>query len=645
MALALALSLAGCTMVMPIGKPLTAEGGTTKDGIVLEVEYATVTLPAGAVAVGTAVTLSMDDAGTPPSASSPSTGVPSPEAKDPEVQNPAAKDPASTDPASTDPAATLSGGQLSEAALLVPVSRRLAVTVGQDLAEGAAMTVTMELSELSQLPETPGITTGTASLALAHLRSGETEPDLVRVAWTAERNAISARVPAGGTFWAVHADIPQLLRTAANTVAATAQVAVHKPECLDKPASASGMSFKAAKAEGIWTCLREHNGMLVVAVAADSAVPMRLAATEKQAGTAVLDAKGLPPYFHQILAPLLEQHKHLAPAMPGASVEYETAAAGVEHQDWELRPYPAMFLLNRLAAMVQATLDAGNDPGAVDATRTAECVAPLLEGSKEKTTLEESWAVPFVRGFMECVAGSLEISPRMDVLLGALNAVPEFVAGSAVKQWDGLAAGAGSTLVITGELEWATYSGTINNAKISFEHPVAWTVMDGSVNQQFAGGNALVVYDHSGNRKATLEVLGGVHASGPFDFWPVASLGTVPGAHPLSSGRGFEVRSVAMDLSADPALRTKYRLDGNVQLSISLAGPPADGKAPAEMAAGMLTGAVAVETGVRSPVQNQTQRFVMFSHSDAFDTMEQVREFAKGGEFAAIQKMLASFKG
>lgn len=606
LSLILALLLSSCTMLTATQKRLSAAGNTSANGLVLEVERASINLPADAVAAGTAVTVEID-------AITAATGT------------------------ETNTATSTA----TETNLLPPVSGELAVTVDQELTEGTSMTLSMDVA---WLPETPGRAKSAASLALAHIASGASEPSFIRVAWTAldDGGRITAQVPSGGTFWAVQADLPSLLRTIAVTMTDTASTS-KQPECLGKTAAASGMTFTAAAAAGTWTCLREHNDMLVVSVAADSPLPVRVATQEKPIGRSVLDATALTPYFHQLLKPLLDQHKELAAVMPGAAVEYESGAAG--SLEWELRPYPAMFLLNHAATMVQSTMDADAHPESIGASRTAQCVAPLLEGSKEHRELEESWATPFVKGFMACIAGSLEISQRMDVLLGAANAAPALIAGAAIEQWSQLTAVESSTVTIAGEMEWKTYTGTINAAKISFTHPVAWTVMDGSVNQQFGAANSLVVYDHKGNRKATLNILNGVHSGAAFDVRPVTRLGQAPGAGPLSSGKSFEVSSVAVDLSGEPALRTRHSLKSDVQLSMSVAAPAMEGKMLEEMVVGSLVGAVMVETGVRSVPQNQTQRYVMFEHSEGFDTMEGAKEYAKGGDFAAIQKMLASFRG
>lgn len=605
--LILALLLSGCTMLIPAGKQLSAEGTTSADGLVMEVERAKITVPAGAVAVGTAVTAAMD----------------------PTVADTVADAAKDAPPTNTN--------------LLPPVTGRLAVTVGNDLAEGTFMTLSMDVEWLQ---ETPSHAQNAASLALAHLASGASEPSLIRVAWTAldRGGRITAQVPSGGTFWAVQADLPSLLRTVAATMAESAGTS-KQPDCVGKTAAASGVTFTAVADPGSWTCLRENNDMLVVSVAADSPVPMRLATDQKRIGTSVLDATALPPYFHQILKPLLDQHKGLAVSMPGATVDYESGAAGVESLEWELRPYPAMFLLNHVSTLVQSTMDADAKPATIDASRTAQCVAPLLESNKEHRALEETWAVPFIKGFMECIAGSVEISQRMDVLLGAAHAAPALIAGAAVEQWSQLTAVESSTVSIAGEMEWTTYTGTINAAKISFSHPAAWTVMDGSVNQQFAAANSLLVYNHNGSRKATLNILNGIHASAPVDIRPVIRLGQTPGAEAMSNGKGFQVNAVAMDLSSEPALRTRHSLKNNVQVSLSVAAAATEGKAPAEMVVGSLAGAVMVETAVRSVPQNQTQRYVMFAHSESFDSMEAAKEFAKSSDFAAIQKMLASFIG
>lgn len=102
---------------------------------------------------------------------------------------------------------------------------------------------------------------------------------------------------------------------------------------------------------------------------------------------------------------------------------------------------------------------------------------------------------------------------------------------------------------------------------------------------------------------------------------------------------------MAMDLSREPALRTRHGLKSNVQLSMSVAAPATEGNMPEEMVVNGLTGAVMVETGVRSVPQNQTQRYAMFAHNAGFDTVDAAKEYTKGGDFATIQKTLASFSG
>lgn len=98
-------------------------------------------------------------------------------------------------------------------------------------------------------------------------------------------------------------------------------------------------------------------------------------------------------------------------------------------------------------------------------------------------------------------------------------------------------------------------------------------------------------------------------------------------------------------MSREPALRTRQGLKSNVQLSTSVAAPATEGNVPEEMVMDGLTGAVMLETGVRSVPQNQTQRYVRFAHNEGFDTMDAAKEYTEGGDFAAIQKMLASFNG
>ncbi|MFQ4147431.1 hypothetical protein AAGW05_01855 [Arthrobacter sp. LAPM80] len=197
--------------------------------------------------------------------------------------------------------------------------------------------------------------------------------------------------------------------------------------------------------EVAWVCLRAQDGFMVVSVAGEAGVPLRLVSADERPAISVLDQKALNPYFHDILKPLLDPARNRDAVMPGAATEYRLKAAEFENANWEFQPYPAMFLLNYLSTTV---------------------------------------------AFMKCMATTLDISQAMDVVLGAVNAAPAMVAGNAADLWNAQQHRNNVTVALKGELQWSTYSGTVNDARISFDHPASWTVMDGSVNQQFASRTA-----------------------------------------------------------------------------------------------------------------------------------------------------------
>ncbi|POH71934.1 hypothetical protein CVS27_18005 [Arthrobacter glacialis] len=590
-----ALLLNGCAL-MPDAKAASQETRTTAQGAVLELAGATITVPGTAVATDTAVSASL--------------GRPA--------------------------AAPQDGG------VLRTVSQKLQLTLGAPLADGAAMSVTLTLDPQEYAK---GFSPSVDSLALVHQRKDAAEPELMRVAWNPDTKEVNAQVPADGEFWAVHVDVSQVLKTVQSGVEKTAEMAASKPSCVGQQAAAAGMTFDAPSPAGAWICLRESTGKVVVSVSASTSVPLRLATAEQRFGAAVPNPTILNPYFQQVFTPLVKGANARAGAVPGAAVEFELSAAGADQTEWTFQPYPALFLLNYLSIMVAATLESQENLEDFDAT-TAACVAPLVDTTMEQISLASSWAVPFVEGFMDCVAKTVQISPRMDVILGSLNAVPELVASSAAALWEqgflGEQARESVTVNIAGTMQWARYSGTLNAAKISFEHPAGWTVMDGSINQQFGQRNSVVVYDHSGSKKAELTVMDSVHAGIAGTLVPVTVLGTVAGGAKLSAPAPFAVQSLAMDLGGKDQLRKSNLWPQNVKLAASISAAAAE---PTQRAPGQLTGTVTVETGVKSAVHNTTTRQVSFSHVSNFDDMASAQNYAGGSEFAAIQKMLASFTG
>lgn len=590
-----ALLLNGCAL-MSDAKAVEQETRTTAQGAVLELAGATINVPGTAVAKDTVVSASL--------------GWPA--------------------------AAPQDGG------VLKTVSQRLQLSVGAPLADGAAMSVTLTLDPQEYAE---GFSPSADSLALVHQRQDAAEPELIRVAWNPQTQEVNAQVPADGEFWAVHVDVPQVLKAVQSGVVKSAEMAASKPSCVGQQAAAAGMTFNAPSPAGAWICLRESSGKVVVSVSASTSVPLRLATAEQRFGTAVPNPMILNPYFQQVFTPLVTGAKGRAGALPGAAVDFELSAAGADQTEWTFQPYPALFLLNYLSTMVAATFESQQNLEDFDASSTAACVAPLVDTTVEHISLASSWAVPFVEGFMDCVAKTVQISPRMDVILGSLNAVPDLVASSAAALWEqgllGEQARESVIVTIAGTMQWARYSGTLNAAKISFEHPAGWTVMDGSINQQFGQRNSVVVYDHSGNKKAELTVMDSVHTGIAGTVVPVTVLGTVAGGARPSVPAPFAVQSLVMDLGGKDQLRKNNLWPKNVKLAASI-GAAAE---PTQLAPDQLTGTLTVETGVKSAVHNKTTRQVSFSHVSNFDDMASAQNYADGSEFAAIQKMLASFTG
>lgn len=194
-----------------------------------------------------------------------------------------------------------------------------------------------------------------------------------------------------------------------------------------------------------------------------------------------------------------------------------------------------------------------------------------------------------------------------------------------------------------GHMQLKSYSGTLNSAKISFEYPDLWSVVEGPEGLQPGQPDGLEVNNQAGDPMATLVVLNVVGFRKPPDILPVHILAVSPGHELLSETKDFTVQTLAMDLSGRPQAQARNGWTNNVRVGVSISAGPAN--KPEEMQPELLTSMVSVETGVPIYLGTKTSRPVSFATLRDFDSMEAAKEYTKGSEFTALQKMLASFKG
>ncbi|UZX02823.1 hypothetical protein F8G81_09520 [Arthrobacter sp. CDRTa11] len=180
-----------------------------------------------------------------------------------------------------------------------------------------------------------------------------------------------------------------------------------------------------------------------------------------------------------------------------------------------------------------------------------------------------------------------------------------------------------------------TYSGTIENATFSFEHPLEWKVDDA-----VTGGAKIT--NARGEEMGELAVFTIWDANGAMKHRPVTNLPSTPGRAPLSETGLFVVKNVAMDLGPFPEELGMIKWPKPVQLSMSMS--PPDSAPPKELVPFLLYGQVQVETGKLS-IGGMTTRLVLFNSSKYFSTMAEMTAYTKTTEYQQIQSMLASFKG
>ena len=93
------------------------------------------------------------------------------------------------------------------------------------------------------------------------------------------------------------------------------------------------------------------------------------------------------------------------------------------------------------------------------------------------------------------------------------------------------------------QVQLRSYSGTLNSAKLSFDYPDSWSVVEGPDGLQPEQPDGLKVYDQAGDLMADLVVLNSVHFQEPPDILPVNILAVTPGQELLSKTKDFRVNS------------------------------------------------------------------------------------------------------
>lgn len=184
-----------------------------------------------------------------------------------------------------------------------------------------------------------------------------------------------------------------------------------------------------------------------------------------------------------------------------------------------------------------------------------------------------------------------------------------------------------------------TWSGTAADAAFALEMPAAWTVQG-----EFTDvGGTVTVLGEDGAPVAHLSVLvaWGAECGPGCPTPPVVHLGDVPGGAPLSRSGEFVVRSVAMDLGAEPELRNLYGWQGPVRLTTSLT--DAEVPPPETMLPHVMYGLGLVETGVVA-VNGITYRTVVLSSVHDFATLQEAEAYTASEEHRQVQAMIASFR-
>ena len=192
-----------------------------------------------------------------------------------------------------------------------------------------------------------------------------------------------------------------------------------------------------------------------------------------------------------------------------------------------------------------------------------------------------------------------------------------------------------------------TYSTTIVDAPISFQHPDSWKVSKSVSSSGFEG--EIKIKNRTGKLMATMQMItlwdGYCSTDDACVEQPVQNFESTQGETPLSSGARFKVRNLARDTDLAPEFSSLFGPTKRIEFMMTIA-PEELPEAAREMPIAFPQ-ILLLDPGVEAfPGQTgYTERVMYFWGEREFDTMNEAKNYARSEEYQQMQRMITSFRG
>ncbi|MGN7149280.1 hypothetical protein ACTHQ6_09850 [Arthrobacter sp. SAFR-179] len=332
------------------------------------------------------------------------------------------------------------------------------------------------------------------TVAMMIQSEGASELDLVQAALDPAAGTITAQVPHLSWVWPVQLDLGAVMRKVGEIMDQGFGIKFPKPDCVDKPVTIAGSTYKAVSPAQAWLCVGESNGSLTVTASPNSPIPF-LSTTSPAAAASNKVEISAATAFSVALAQnsgFIKNHQSIM--MPGADAQY-TFNGTPGSVRIGFKQYPVMLLMSILSKVFDTALGSFVKSKALDDLAKAGCMQNIVDTADAGSPLTVAYAGGIVKSFFGCVGTAIKLSPAAQILLAIITAGPQFLAASAIGIYNEFMGGANFESTITasaastsGTMEGATRFVTLDPWKDGTLKAVNKTY-DGSTNNSGSGCN------------------------------------------------------------------------------------------------------------------------------------------------------------
>ncbi|WP_422758964.1 hypothetical protein [Paenarthrobacter sp. C1] len=370
------------------------------------------------------------------------------------------------------------------------LAKAFKIRLGDGLQPSKPLTVTVPVdkSRLSSWDQTDTAQT----VAMMIQSEGASEPDLVQAVLDPAAGTITAQVPHLSWVWPVQLNLGDVVKTVRDGILQSLGIEYPKPDCVDKPVTIAGSTYKAISPAQAWLCVGESNGSLTVTASPNSPIPFLTTTAPAATASNKVEISAATAFSVALAqnAGFIKNHQSIM--MPGADAQYTfNGTPGTVRIGF--KQYPVMLLVSILSKVFDTALGSFVKSKALDDLAKAGCMQNIVDTADAGSPLTPAYAAGIVKSFFGCVGTALKLSPPAQILLAIINAGPQFLVASALGIINEFTGGANFESTITasaapasGTMEGATRFVTLDPWKDGTLKAVSQTY-DGATNNSGSG--------------------------------------------------------------------------------------------------------------------------------------------------------------